>query len=119
MVAVGMSQPAAIVHRRTALSASYAMGRADRLHAARDAFAREVSWSVRVASGRFGFGARMYRDPRFGRVSVEDADLTELSPRPVPVALRADYAAAWQERSRVEPDFAGQRLARAGRSSDG
>lgn len=63
--------------------------------------------------------ARLYRDPRFGRVSVEDADFTELSPRPVPVALRADYAAAWQERSRVRSDFAGQRLARAGRSSDG
>ncbi len=63
--------------------------------------------------------ARMYRDPRFGRVSVEDADFTELSPRPVPVALRADYAAAWQERSCVRPDFAGRRLACAGRSSDG
>jgi hypothetical protein len=37
----------------------------DRAHADGDAFAAERGWTVTAATGRFGFGARIYRDPRF------------------------------------------------------
>jgi hypothetical protein len=32
-----------------------------------DAFARERGWEITKTTGRFGFGARTYRDPRFGQ----------------------------------------------------
>jgi hypothetical protein len=38
----------------------------DRLHAAEDECARQHGWQVTNSTGRFGFGARRYRDPRFG-----------------------------------------------------
>lgn len=38
----------------------------DRLHADGDAFARQQGWMITKASGRLGFVARTYRDPRFG-----------------------------------------------------
>jgi hypothetical protein len=38
----------------------------DRLFAGEDAFAREHGWEITQTTGRFGFGARSYRDPRFG-----------------------------------------------------
>ncbi len=38
----------------------------DRVHAHGDAFAREHGWAITETSGRLGFGARVYRDPRFG-----------------------------------------------------
>jgi len=37
----------------------------DRVHAAGDAEARQHGWTVTKSTGRFGFGARVYRDPRF------------------------------------------------------
>jgi hypothetical protein len=37
----------------------------DRVHAAGDAAAGQHGWTVTAATGRFGFGARSYRDPRF------------------------------------------------------
>jgi len=37
----------------------------DRVHAAGDAVARQHGWTVTATTGRFGFGARIYRDPRF------------------------------------------------------
>jgi hypothetical protein len=37
----------------------------DRFHAAGDAAARQHGWTVTANTGRFGFGARSYRDPRF------------------------------------------------------
>jgi hypothetical protein len=37
----------------------------DRVHADGDAFAAEHGWTVTTATGRFGFGTRIYRDPRF------------------------------------------------------
>ncbi len=39
----------------------------DRMHADGDAFAREHGWAIAETSGRLGFGARVYRDPRFGQ----------------------------------------------------
>jgi hypothetical protein len=38
----------------------------DRLHAAGDECARQHGWQVAKSTGRLGFGARSYRDPRFG-----------------------------------------------------
>lgn len=35
----------------------------DRVHAAGDAVARQHGWTVTATTGRFGFGARIYRDP--------------------------------------------------------
>lgn len=37
----------------------------DRLHASGDAHARTQGWTVTAGTGRFGFGVRTYRDPRF------------------------------------------------------
>jgi hypothetical protein len=36
-----------------------------RVHAAGDERARQYGWEVVESTGRFGFGARTYRDPRF------------------------------------------------------
>ena len=37
----------------------------DRVHAPGDECARQLGWQVSKSSGRFGFGSRSYRDPRF------------------------------------------------------
>ena len=37
----------------------------DRVHAGGDAAAAVHGWTVTKGTGRFGFGARAYRDPRF------------------------------------------------------
>jgi hypothetical protein len=37
----------------------------DRVHAAADERARHYGWEVTGSTGRFGFGARTYQDPRF------------------------------------------------------
>jgi hypothetical protein len=39
----------------------------DRVHAGGDAFADGHGWTITPATGRFGFGARTYHDPRFTR----------------------------------------------------
>jgi hypothetical protein len=39
----------------------------DRIFAGRDAFAREHGWQITKTTGRLGFGARSYHDPRFGQ----------------------------------------------------
>jgi hypothetical protein len=38
----------------------------DRIFADGDAFARDNGWQITKTTGRFGFGVRSYRDPRFG-----------------------------------------------------
>jgi hypothetical protein len=42
--------------------------RSDRLHASGDKFAAEAGWTVTTSTGRLGFGARTYRDPRFDQI---------------------------------------------------
>jgi hypothetical protein len=37
----------------------------DRVHAVGDEQARQHGWEVTKSTGRFGLGARSYRDPRF------------------------------------------------------
>jgi hypothetical protein len=37
----------------------------DRIFAGGDALAREHGWTITESTGRSGFGARTYRDPRF------------------------------------------------------
>lgn len=39
----------------------------DRLFGEGDAFARRQGWEISKSTGRFGFGSRIYRDPRFGQ----------------------------------------------------
>jgi len=43
----------------------------DRVHAQGDAFAGQAGWTTTKTTGRFGFGARVYRDPRFGQRQTE------------------------------------------------
>jgi hypothetical protein len=37
----------------------------DRIHAGGEAIARSNGWEITRSTGRFGFGARIYHDPRF------------------------------------------------------
>jgi hypothetical protein len=37
----------------------------DSVHTRGDAFAEQAGWTTTRTTGRFGFGARVYRDPRF------------------------------------------------------
>ena len=41
------------------------LGLSDRAHAAADDRARQHGWQITKSTGRFGFGARSYHDPRF------------------------------------------------------
>jgi hypothetical protein len=43
----------------------------DRVHAGGDAFAEQAGWATTQTTGRFGFGARVYRDPRFAQRQAE------------------------------------------------
>jgi hypothetical protein len=60
----------------------------DRVHAAADERARRYGWEVTRSTGRFGFGARTYRDPRFdgwrrqlppGAARLTDSDHSQAS----------------------------------------
>jgi hypothetical protein len=48
----------------------------DHLHADGDALAGERGWTITKTTGRFGFGGRVYRDPRFDQLA-EDARRSE------------------------------------------
>ena len=39
----------------------------DRVHTQGDAFAEQTGWTTTKTTGRLGFGARVYRDPRFAQ----------------------------------------------------
>jgi hypothetical protein len=43
----------------------------DHLHADGDALARKRGWTITTTTGRFGFGGRVYRDPRFDQLANE------------------------------------------------
>jgi hypothetical protein len=45
----------------------------DRVHARGDAFAQQAGWTTTKTTGRLGFGARVYRDPRFAQRQTEAA----------------------------------------------
>ena len=60
----------------------------DRVHTAADERARRYGWQVTEGTGRFGFGTRTYRDPRF--------DTRRLPPGPAQAAVR-DHPAASSE----------------------
>jgi hypothetical protein len=60
----------------------------DQVHAAGDDRARKHGWEVTKTTGRYGFGARRYRDPRFhdrpptslsGTAHVAERDHAEVS----------------------------------------
>jgi hypothetical protein len=43
----------------------------DHLHADGDALARDRGWTIAKTTGRFGFGGRVYRDPRFDQRAAD------------------------------------------------
>jgi hypothetical protein len=77
---------ARVRRRQRALSA--------RVHAAGDERARSHGWTVIETTGRFGFGARIYRDPRFGapRPALAAAPAARQSPLARCVACGAGQA---------------------------
>jgi hypothetical protein len=54
----------------------------DRAHARGDAFAGQAGWTTTKTTGRFGFGARVYRDPRFSQPQPETTKAAQLSEAP-------------------------------------
>jgi hypothetical protein len=42
----------------------------DSIHAPGEKYAAEAGWAVTRSTGRFGFGARTYRDPRFDQLAA-------------------------------------------------
>jgi hypothetical protein len=56
-----------VPHRLAAWIAQLQRQLSDRLFAEGDTFARGQGWEITKSTGRFGFGARIYRDPRFGQ----------------------------------------------------
>jgi hypothetical protein len=62
----------------------------DRVHAPDEALARARGWAIGAGTGRFGFGDRVYQDPRFGsRVSSR-------LPDPLPSPLLRRREPPWQ-----------------------
>ena len=55
----------------------------DRVHASGDALAREDGWAITATTGRLGFGARCYRDPRFTSRAAAGY-YSQLAPGPTP-----------------------------------
>jgi hypothetical protein len=51
----------------------------DRVFAGGDVFALRNGWEITKTTGRFGFGARSYRDPRFGPRTAAASQGTEYS----------------------------------------
>jgi hypothetical protein len=56
---------AGIVARILAWALHHPRALSDQLHAAADERARQYGWEITKSTGRFGFAARTYRDPRF------------------------------------------------------
>jgi hypothetical protein len=71
----------------------------DHAHASADARARARGWTVTTSTGRFGFGPRAYRDPRFDARQHQDRpggppQLTQSARHDIP-------ARAWRPRPAV------------------
>jgi hypothetical protein len=56
---------AGIAARILAWALHYPHALSDQLHAAEDERARQYGWEITKSTGRLGFAARTYRDPRF------------------------------------------------------
>jgi len=54
----------------------------DRVHARGDAFAQQAGWTATTTTGRFGFGTRVYRDPRFAQPRTGASSAGPWAPRP-------------------------------------
>jgi hypothetical protein len=66
MTQITIHPRAGVVARTSAWVRRHQGDLSDRVHAATDERARRYGWEVTGSTGRFGFGARTYRDPRFG-----------------------------------------------------
>jgi hypothetical protein len=77
-----------------------------RVHAAGDERARQQGWEITKSTGRFGFGARTYRDPRFDdrrRQFLPPADGSRSHSQAVPAAAAAAFGdPAWPPVGRVK-----------------
>jgi hypothetical protein len=49
----------------------------NRVHAQGDAFAEQAGWTTTKTAGRLGFGARVYRDPRFSQRQARATEATQ------------------------------------------
>jgi hypothetical protein len=58
----------------------------DRIFAGADDLAREHGWMITKTTGRFGFGARTYRDPRFDQraAAIHSSALVLIPPGAAP-----------------------------------
>jgi hypothetical protein len=54
----------------------------DRVHASADDRARRHGWEITKSTGRFGFGARLYHDPRFRRSAPALSPVRSAEPAP-------------------------------------
>ena len=70
MTDMAASQPAkGVTARVSAWIARRQRQFSDHLHADEDASAHERGWTITKTTGRFGFGGRVYRDPRFDKLA--------------------------------------------------
>jgi hypothetical protein len=70
MTDMAASQPAkGVTARVSAWIARRQRQFSDHLHADEDALAHERGWTITKTTGRFGFGGRVYRDPRFDKLA--------------------------------------------------
>jgi hypothetical protein len=65
MTEIATRSRAGLTARITRWVRSYQRELSARAHAAADERARRYGWEVMESTGRFGFGTRTYRDPRF------------------------------------------------------
>jgi hypothetical protein len=65
MTAPIKSYPVGILARVSAWICRHQRELSIQVHAAGDKRARAYGWEITESTGRFGFGARSYRDPRF------------------------------------------------------
>lgn len=65
MTQITIHPRAGAVARASAWVRSHQGDLSDQVHAAADERARRYGWEITASTGRFGFGARTYRDPRF------------------------------------------------------
>jgi len=65
MTHITIHSPAGIMARISAWARRHQRDLSDRIHASADERARRHGWEVNKSTGRFGFGTRTYRDPRF------------------------------------------------------